>query len=102
MEKTTTTDTKVQENLSLTNRKVLKMDGVSEIISSSETGLYIKLSNTSLSITGQNMHITKLDVNSGILEVEGLIDSIKYGKSANIFKRLFKWKFPTFCNSKTS
>lgn len=90
MEKTTTMDTKIQENLSLTNRKVLKMDGVSEIISSSETALFIKLSNTNLTINGQNMHITKLDVNSGLLEIEGNIDSIKYGKSANIFKRLFK------------
>ena len=78
------------ENLILSNRKILKLEGIVEIMSSSENQLNIKLKDTSLVISGQNMHITRLDVSTGVLEVEGLIDSIKYGKSVNIFKRLFK------------
>lgn len=78
------------ENLSLLNRKTLKLEGIIEINSSSETEVSAKLKDTNISITGQNLHITKLDVNLGFLEIDGLIDSIKYGKSANIFKRIFK------------
>jgi len=92
MEKNNTTieKNKLFETLNLTNRQTLSLEGIVEILSSSETQLNIKLKDTSLAITGQNMHITKLDVNTGILEVNGLIDSIKYGKSGNIFKRIFK------------
>jgi sporulation protein YabP len=81
---------KIIENLSLTNRKNLKLDGIVEIMSSSETQLNIKLKDTSVVIFGQNMHIVKLDIETGILEVDGLIECIKYGKSGNIFKRIFK------------
>ena len=93
MEKNNTTEkTKINENLTLINRKTLKFEGLVEVNSSSETLLAMKLKDTTLTITGQNLHITRLDVTLGILEAEGLVDSIKYGKQANIFKRIFKWK----------
>lgn len=99
MEKNTTLEKKTTpEALSLTNRKMLKLEGIAEIISSSETCMLIKMRDTNLTITGQNMHITRLDVNLGILDVDGNIDCIKYGKSANFFKRIFKWKFIIFFN----
>ena len=82
--------TKITENLTLTNRKTLKLEGIIEINSSNETLLSIKLKDTTLTITGQNMHISRLDVNTGMLDIEGNIDCIKYGKSGNIIKRLFK------------
>lgn len=81
---------KINESLSLINRKNLKLEGIVEINSSSETLLSIKLKDTSLTITGQDLHITRLDISLGILEVDGMVDSIKYGKQANIFKRFFK------------
>ena len=91
MEKTTTLENpKISENLNLNNRKSLKLEGIVEINSSSETFLSIKMKDTILAIQGQNLNITRLDVSTGVLEVEGIIDSIKYGKSANIFKRIFK------------
>lgn len=90
MEKTTLEQNKLSESLSLINRKNIKLEGIVEINSSSETLLSVKLKDTILTITGQNMHISKLDINTGILEVDGVISSIKYGKSENFFKRIFK------------
>lgn len=84
---------KINENLTLTNRKLLKLEGIVEINSSSETLLSAKLKDTTLTITGQNIHITRLDITLGLLDIEGNIECIKYGKSTNIFKRLFKWKY---------
>ena len=81
---------KINENLTLTNRKLLKLEGIVEINSSSETLLSAKLKDTTLTITGQNIHITRLDITLGQLDIEGNIECIKYGKSTNIFKRLFK------------
>ena len=90
MEKTNIEQNKLNETLSLINRKNLKIEGIVEIISSSDNLLYIKVKDTNLTICGQNMHITRLDVNTGILEVDGIITLIKYGKSDNFFKRIFK------------
>lgn len=78
------------ETLSLDNRSLLKLTGIAEIISSSDTQISLKTDNSGAIITGQDIHITKLDISSGTLEAEGTFDSIKYGKSGNIFKRLFK------------
>ena len=89
---------KINENLTLTNRKLLKLEGIVEINSSSETLLSAKLKDTTLTITGQNIHITRLDITLGQLDIEGNIECIKYGKSTNIFKRLFKWKYLIYYN----
>jgi len=44
-----------------------------------------------LIITGKNMHIKKLDVSGGIIDVDGQIDSIKYEqKKKPFFKRIFR------------
>lgn len=84
-EKTTTSDA-----ISLINRKNLKLEGIVEIISTSETNLILKLKDTTLCISGENINIQKIDVNTGILEAEGKFTSIKYCKSGNFFKRIFK------------
>jgi len=88
MEKTTNTQT--NNNLILKNRKYITLDGINQIISSNENNIFAKLKDTSIYITGNQIHITRLDIEQGILEAEGIFDSIKYGKSTNIFKRIFK------------
>ncbi|MBQ7352030.1 MAG: YabP/YqfC family sporulation protein [Clostridia bacterium] len=92
MEKSSTNPelSKSTENLTLTNRKNLKLEGINEIVSTSETFLSVKLKDTILCISGQNISITKLDVNTGILEADGIFESIKYGKQGNFLKRIFK------------
>lgn len=92
MEKTISQEkTKItNESLNLINRKSLILEGIIKINATSETCISLKLKDTILNITGSNIHITKLDINTGVLEAEGIFDSIKYGKSGNIFKRIFK------------
>ena len=90
MENNSNEKSKIHENLELINRKTLKIEGIVEVNSSSENLLSAKLKDTTITITGQNLKITRLDVNLGHLDIEGDIDCIKYGKTANIFKRIFK------------
>lgn len=92
MEKTITlnTTTTQNENLNLINRKTLNIEGIVEIIASNDNNITLKLKDTILTIYGSNINITKLDINSGILQADGNFDSFKYGKSGNIFKRIFK------------
>lgn len=90
MEKTTLEQVKYKDNLTLLNRKSLKVEGITEVISSSETNILVKLPDTILNIVGENIHITKLDIKTEVLELEGLITSIKYGKGDALLKRIFK------------
>ena len=85
----TTNSNITNELVQLTNRKTLKLEGILDIISSSENGIYIKLKDTNLSVVGSNIHINKLDIANGILEADGQFDYFKYGK-VNLFKRIFK------------
>lgn len=78
------------ENLILTNRKTLQLEGITEVIATSESNLYLKLKNTNLQITGSNITITKLDVEKGILEANGNFDTIKYGKTGGFLRKIFK------------
>ena len=94
-------DVLINENLTLNNRKNLHIDGIQEVVATSENNLSLKLKDMFLNITGENIHITKLDISTGILEADGEFTNIKYGKSSNILKRLFKWKYHIFYKWKT-
>ena len=78
------------ENLILTNRKSLQLQGITEVVATSESNLYLKLKNTNLQITGSNITITKLDVEKGNLEANGNFDTIKYGNSSGFLRKIFK------------
>lgn len=83
-------DNKLSENLSLISRKDLRLEGIVEVLATSDTLINIKLKDSPLSISGTNINITKLDIEQGILEATGNFESIKYNKSAGFLKKLFK------------
>lgn len=78
--------------LSLENRKKLSLTGVEKAISSNEQNMIFMVNGAKIFISGQGLHIEKLDVESGMLELDGVVDCIKYGTGSNknMFKRLFK------------
>lgn len=82
----------INSTLTLTNRKNLSLTGVSEIISSNDQNIFLKIGTTKMIITGKDINITKLDVTNGLLEAEGFFDCMKYdkGESTSLFKRIFK------------
>lgn len=72
-------------------RKFLSLCGVSKIESSNENQVICIVENYPLLITGKNLHVKKLDVEQGIVEIDGTIDMLKYQpEKKNILKRLFK------------
>lgn len=91
MEKTKNNNTSTSR-LVLENQKKIMVTGVAEILSSNESSLFAKLNKGNIYIYGSGIHITKLDVEQGLLEAEGNFNQIKYNdKSDNIFKRIFRW-----------
>lgn len=77
----------------LDNRKRATINGVEKALSSNEGCIILKVSGSNLIIMGSGLHIEKLDVESGVVEIEGGFDSFKFAASAkpgSVFKRIFK------------
>lgn len=73
------------------SRKLLQLTGVEKVESSNEMQVLCTVMGAPLLITGKGMHMKKLDVEQGLVEIEGQIDGIKYhAEHRNLLKRMFK------------
>ena len=80
----------INSKLFVDNRNKFSITGVTRAISANQTAICVMVGKTAMTITGSMLHISKLDIDNGILEGDGWVDNIKYGKSAGVFKRIFK------------
>ena len=80
--------------IAVTGRKEIEISGVSDVNSYNEEEIDIKTNNGNLIITGKNFNVKKLDVESGIMIIEGIMDSLVYSDEIEngdgFFKRFFK------------
>lgn len=78
--------------LILTNRCALNLCGVNKVYSATTNCISLMLGTDDAIIDGTDLHVKKLDIETGIVDIEGTVNSIKYGKaknSKNFFKRIF-------------
>ena len=83
----------MNNKLTLVNQKDLTITGIKKVLAVSETSITLFLDSTNMSITGEGMDVKKLDVEAGILEVEGKINNIRYlaaKEKLSLLKRIFK------------
>ncbi len=81
--------------LSLNSRKNVEITGVTDVGTYSDDTVEVDTVNGCMIIDGEDLSITKLDVESGILALVGRIDSISYTdvdkpRAHGIFQRIFK------------
>lgn len=86
---------KVPHSLMLDNRKILSISGVSDVDSFDEQVVTAYTEQGELTIKGTGLHINKLNIESGDLNIEGKIDSLSYSdnkssSNGGIFSKLFK------------
>ena len=82
----------VQHTLQLDQRKTARITGVMDVCSFHETEIVLKVDTGLMFIGGENLHIGKLLLDDGKLDVEGQIDSLIYEKPRGSVRRLFGWK----------
>ncbi len=83
----------MDNKLTLTNRKNLCLTGIEKVVGISDSELLVEVDGVALSVQGSNMEVKKLDVESGILEVDGMINNVKYfdkKQKLSFIKRIFK------------
>ena len=86
---------KTPHNIIIESRKNVTVTGVMDIDSFDEESVILFTELGELSIRGVNLHINKIDINSGDLTMEGDIESLSYSESgpqkgAGLFSRLFR------------
>lgn len=91
------TQQKRKHDVILKSRKNLSIDGVEDVISFDEFQVVLITSCGEMTVEGAGLHISVLELDSGIVELDGNIEGIFYsdGKTDNssqksIFARLFK------------
>lgn len=83
----------INNKVVLENRKKVLISGVEKALSSNDSCIVLQVSGAKLFITGSDLHIEKLDVESGEVVVLGNFDGFKFGnstKGGSFFKRVFK------------
>ena len=81
----------LKHKISLDNRENLMMTGVIKVENINTEIINCKLNGSNICITGKDLHIAKLDVNTGEVLLVGQIECIKYaGEKQSFFKRIFK------------
>lgn len=91
---------KPKNRLELTDRHLLKLDGVEQVGTFDEKEISLATNMGFLLLKGEGMHITELNLEKGKLTVEGYISSMHFiegksikdskNKGKNILNRIFK------------
>ena len=82
-----------QHSILLDNRKKLCITGADDVLGFNEEAVNVITSLGNLIVRGSSLHINKLSLDSGEVEIEGVINSLQYteSKSSKSFmQRLFK------------
>ncbi|RSL29036.1 sporulation protein YabP [Salibacterium salarium] len=85
----------VHHEVVMKGRKNLEITGVKEVESFDNEEFLLETSMGFLSVRGHELHIKNLDVNDGIISIEGKVDDLVYvdqaqGKTKSFFGKLFK------------
>jgi sporulation protein YabP len=75
------------QEIVLRDRAYLKINGVEDVSSFDETGIILKSIFGPISIDGTDLHITRLSVETGELEVNGVIGGVFFFEPAEQQKK---------------
>ena len=79
------------------SRSNVEVNGVTDIGAYNDEEIELDTVDGLMIISGSDLNITKLDVETGICKLSGRIDSIYYtdkneNNNRSLFKRIFKWR----------
>lgn len=86
-----------QHKISLTDRGMCNISGVCDVLSFDVAEVLLETEQGMLMIKGTDLHVSRLMLDKGEVDVDGRIDSLTYsentgygGKGESLFARLFK------------
>ena len=86
-----------QHRISLVNREVCAINGVSDVLSFDVGEVLLETEQGMLMIRGKDLHVNRLTLEKGEVDISGKVDSLQYSDMAkgndrgeSFFGRLFK------------
>ena len=79
--------------LAIDKRRRAAITGVTDVCSFHETEVVLKIDSGVMILTGDGLHIAKLLLEDGRLEVDGHIDGVIYESPKAAARRAFAWKW---------
>ncbi|MFA6730573.1 MAG: YabP/YqfC family sporulation protein [Eubacteriales bacterium] len=79
--------------LSLSQRNLLLVSGIDDLQSFDESGVVFDLGDSTLTVTGSELCVTKLSLETGEAAVKGVVDAVIYSDrqmKKTFFSRFFK------------
>ena len=83
--------------VTMTNRKSCSINGVSDVLSFDEHEILLETEQGMLMIKGDDLHVSRLTLEKGEVDIDGKIDSFTYSdaaggnrKSESLLTRLFR------------
>ncbi|MFA5561893.1 MAG: sporulation protein YabP [Eubacteriales bacterium] len=84
-----------KHTIQLEDRKSLTLSGIVDVISFDELSVYLKTAMGNLTVEGEELHINKLSLEDGKVEIGGQIAALFYAdgreseKSVGLLKKMF-------------
>jgi len=83
-----------EHSLTITNRAGMTLTGVTDVPSFCEQTIVAETANGDLTIMGDGLHIARLNLNEGLVSIEGTINALEYSfprqKTKGVLGRLWK------------
>ncbi len=91
-------EAEVKHRLEMSERKTLRIEGVRHVESFTDELIAIDTNMGYLMLSGENLHITQLNLDEGTMMIEGFVNGLQYRESGlkqgrrgkNILNRLLK------------
>lgn len=71
----------------LDNRQKAKLSGVSDVISFDLTTVVLECGDCMLTLKGDNLHVGRLSIEKGEVDVDGRIDKVEYSEIKSFAKK---------------
>lgn len=86
-----------QHKVTMNNRKMCMMTGIKDVLSFDVKEVLLETEQGMLSIKGEDLHVSRLSLESGEVDLDGRIDSFAYSdasgmghKGESLFAKLFR------------
>jgi len=83
--------------ISMTNRRLCMICGVNDVLSFDEKEVLLETEQGMLQIKGEDLHVSRLTLERGEIDIDGKIDSLVYsnagsvgGKKESLWERMFR------------
>ena len=89
---TTQKEAAKEQALSLQNRQKLSLTGVEDVSGFDENTIVLSTALGALTVRGEGLHIERIDLDAGQLEVRGTVQELSYDEPSaggSVWKRLF-------------